>query len=368
MPLKIAQIAPLAESVPPSLYGGTERVVAHLTDSLVELGHDITLFASGDARTAARLIPMRERAIRLDPSPLKSDVGAHLAMLYEVRRRAHEFDILHFHIDLIHFPFFEGLADRTLTTLHGRLDLADLAGVYRRWPAFPLVSISDNQREPLPFANWLATVHHGIPSHLFDYRAAHQGYLAFLGRISPEKRPDRAIEVARRAGVPVKLAAKVDAVDAEYFREVIEPLLEQPDVEFLGEVDDAHKNELLGGAAALVFPIDWPEPFGLVMIEAMACGTPVIAWDAGSVREIVDHGVTGFIVRSIGEALSAVERIDDLDRARVRATFERRFSVETMSKKYADLYSRLSARESRLPEIRRQHARAAPNPDGALRA
>jgi len=366
--LKIAQIAPLAESVPPSLYGGTERVVAHLTDSLVELGHDITLFASGDARTAGRLVPMRERAIRLDPSPLKSDVAAHLAMLHEVRRRADEFDILHFHIDLVHFPFFERFADRTLTTLHGRLDLADLAGVYRRWPAFPLVSISDNQREPLPFANWLATVHHGIPPQLFDYRAAHRGYLAFVGRISPEKRPDRAIELARRAGVPLRLAAKVDAVDAKYFHEVVEPLLKQPHVEFLGEVDDAAKNELLGGAAALVFPIDWPEPFGLVMIEAMACGTPVVAWDAGSVREIVDHGVTGFIVRSVEEARSAVERIDDLDRARVRATFERRFSVETMSRKYVGLYSRLSAPESRVLEVRRRHAAVATNPDGALRA
>jgi glycosyltransferase involved in cell wall biosynthesis len=366
--LKIAQIAPLVESVPPSLYGGTERVVAHLTDSLVELGHDVTLFASGDARTAGRLVSMRERAIRLDPSPLKSDIAAHLAMLYEVRRRARDFDILHFHIDLIHFPFFEELADRTLTTLHGRLDLADLAGVYRRWPAFPLVSISDDQRKPLPFANWLATVHHGIPPQLFDYRAAHRGYLAFVGRISPEKRPDRAIEVACRAGVPLKLAAKVDAVDARYFHEVVEPLLTEPSVEFLGEVDDVAKNELLGGAAALIFPIDWPEPFGLVMIEAMACGTPVIAWDAGSVREIVDHGVTGFVVRSIDEARSAVKRIDDLDRARVRATFERRFSVETMSRKYAGLYARLAAPESRALEVRSQHARVVMTADGAVRA
>lgn len=367
-PLKIAQIAPLAESVPPSLYGGTERVVAHLTDSLVELGHDVTLFASAGARTAARLVPMRDRAIRLDPSPLKSDVAAHLAMLHEVHRRADQFDILHFHIDLMHFPFFERLAQRTLTTLHGRLDLADLASVYRRWPAFPLVSISDNQRKPLPYANWLATVHHGIPSQLFDYCAEHRGYLAFVGRISPEKRPDRAIEVARRAGVQLKVAAKVDAVDAKYFHEAIEPLLKQPFVEFLGEVDDVAKNELLGGAAALVFPIDWPEPFGLVMIEAMACGTPVIAWDAGSVREIVEHGVTGFIVRSIEEARSAVERIDDLDRARVRATFERRFSVEVMSQKYAGLYSGLSAPECRAPEVRCQHARAAMIRHGAVRA
>jgi glycosyltransferase involved in cell wall biosynthesis len=231
----------MAEAVPPRLYGGTERVVAHLTDSLVELGHDVTLFASGDARTAARLVPVREQAIRLDPAPLKSDVAAHLAMLHVVRERANEFDVLHFHIDLIHFPLFERFADRTVTTLHGRLDLADLPDVYRRWPAFPLVSISDGQRRPLPFANWLATVHHGVPPRLFAYSTAHRGYLAFVGRISPEKRPDRAIEVAQRAAVPVKLAAKVDTVDAAYFREVVQPRLKDPYVEFLGEIGDAAK-------------------------------------------------------------------------------------------------------------------------------
>ncbi len=368
-PLKIALVAPLAEAVPPRLYGGTERVVAHLADSLVDLGHDVTLFASGDARTSARLVAVRERAIRLDPTPLKSDVAAHLSLLHEVRQRADEFDVLHFHIDLIHFPFFEHSADRTLTTLHGRLDVADLANVYRRWPQFPLVSISDSQRQSLPFANWLATVHHGIPPRLFDYSAAHRGYLAFVGRISPEKRPDRAIEVARRAAVPLKLAAKVDAVDATYFRDVVEPLLKEPYVEFLGEIGDAAKSDLLGGAAGLVFPIDWPEPFGLVMIEAMACGTPVIAWDVASVPEIVEDGVTGFIVRSVEDAVAAVERIDTLDRARIRATFERRFSATTMSKNYLGLYSRLcrpagSARAS----VRRGRGDLAADADGALRA
>ncbi len=367
-PLKIAQIAPLAEAVPPRLYGGTERVVAHLTDSLVELGHDVTLFASADARTSARLVPVRKQAIRLDPSPLKSDIAAHLAMLYDVRERADEFDVLHFHIDIIHFPLFEHLAGRTLTTLHGRLDLADLPDVYRRWPQFPLVSISGNQRRPLPYANWLATVQHGIPPELFDYSPSHRGYLAFLGRISPEKRPDRAIEVAKLARTPIKLAAKVDAVDAAYYRDVIRPMLDGAGIEYLGEVGDAAKNELLGGAAALIFPIDWPEPFGLVMIEAMACGTPVIAWNVGSVPEVVEHGVTGFIVRSVEEAAAAVRRLDTLDRAAIRAAFERRFSVTTMSKNYLDLYARLAGY---MPGAQSGAGalltRLATDPDGALR-
>lgn len=365
--LRIAQIAPLAESVPPRLYGGTERVVAHLTDALVAAGHEVTLFASGDARTAARLAPMRERAIRLDPAPLKSDVAAHLAMLHEVRSRADEFDVLHFHIDLLHFPLFEELGARTLTTLHGRLDLADLPEVYRRWPQFPLISISDSQRRPLPLANWLATVHHGLPDDLLDFSPRHRGYLAFVGRISPEKRPDRAIEIARRAGLPLKIAAKVDPADATYFREVVEPLLPGGNVEFLGEVDDAGKNELLGGAAALLFPIDWPEPFGLVMIEAMACGTPVIAWNGGSVPEIVDEGVTGSIVRSLDEALAALRRVDAFDRARVRAVFERRFSVTTMANRYLDLYSRVGRSARPRGRYAPPDARAL-DVDGALRA
>jgi glycosyltransferase involved in cell wall biosynthesis len=366
-PLKIAQIAPLAEAVPPRLYGGTERVVAHLVDALVDLGHDVTLFASADARTRARLVPMRAQAIRLDPAPLKSDVAAHLAMLHEVRERAHEFDVLHFHLDLLHFPLFEDIAQRTVTTLHGRLDIADLEGVYRRWPAFPLVSISDSQRRALPFANWLATVHHGVPTTLFDYSAAHRGYLAFVGRISPEKRPDRAIEVARRAGLPLRIAAKVDPSDAAYFREVVRPLLGGSDVEFLGEVDDAGKNELLGGAAALLFPIDWPEPFGLVMIEAMACGTPVIAWNVGSVPEVVEDGISGFAVDSVDEAVAAVRRLPELDRARIRATFERRFSAATMSNNYLGLYARLCHRARLHANVGRYDARTA-DADGALRA
>jgi glycosyltransferase involved in cell wall biosynthesis len=340
--LRIAQIAPLAESVPPRLYGGTERVVAHLSDALVALGHDVTLFASGDACTQARLFAVRNCAVRLDPAPLKSDMAAHLTMLHEVRARESDFDVLHFHVDLIHFPFFEAVAGRTVTTLHGRLDVADLADAYRRWPEYPLVSISHHQRRPLAFANWVENVQHGLPTNLFDYSPMHRGYVAFVGRISPEKRPDRAVEIARRAGIGLRIAAKVDAVDVAYFREVVRPLLAQPHVEFIGEIGDAGKNDLLGGAAALLFPIDWPEPFGLVMIEAMACGTPVIAWDNGSVPEVVEHGVTGFIVRSIDEAVAALMRIETLDRARIRATFERRFSAARMSKDYVRLYTRLA--------------------------
>jgi glycosyltransferase involved in cell wall biosynthesis len=345
-PLKIAQIAPLIEAVPPRLYGGTERVVSNLADSLVDLGQDVTLFASGDARTRARLVAVRKRAIRLDPAPLKSELAAHLSMLHEVRRRADEFDVLHFHLDLLHFPLLENVARRTLTTLHGRLDYADFPEAYRRWHEYPLVSISFAQRKPLPFANWIATVHHGIPDDLFTFSPAHRGYLAFVGRISPEKRIDRAIEIAQRAGIPLKIAAKVDPVDAIYFRTEIKPLLGRPGVEYLGEIDDAGKNELLGGALALLFPIDWPEPFGLVMIEAMACGTPTIAWDAGSSREVIDEGVSGLVVRSIEEAIDAVRLADSLRRSGVREMFERRFSATTMSKNYLRLYSRIARSES----------------------
>jgi glycosyltransferase involved in cell wall biosynthesis len=339
--MKIAQIAPLCESVPPRFYGGTERVVAQLTDALVAQGHDVTLFASADSRTRARLAPMRKQALRLDPSPLKLDVAAHLTMLDEVRERADEFDVLHFHIDLLHFPFFEHMAERTLTTLHGRLDMADLAETYRRWHRYPLVSISNSQRRPMPFANWIGTVHHGEPPEQFRFSSTPGSHLVFLGRISPEKRPDRAIEIAQRAGRPLKIAAKIDPVDAAYHREKIEPLLAAAHVEFVGEVGDAAKNELLASAAALLFPIDWPEPFGLVMIEAMACGTPVIAWNNGSVPEIVDHGVTGFVVDSMEAAVAAVRQAERLDRHAIRSTFEKRFSDRVMASAYARLYSQM---------------------------
>ncbi len=340
--MHIAQIAPLTETVPPKLYGGTERVVANLCDALVQLGHEVTLFAAADARTDAKLVAVRDCAIRLDPAPFKSDVAAHLSMLHEVRRRAWQFDILHFHIDLLHFPVFEHQAHRTVTTLHGRLDLTDLENAYRHWPQFGLVSISDHQRTPLPFVNWLATVPHGLPEHQFAFRARPQpGYLAFIGRISPEKRPDVAISIARRAGIPLKIAAKVDNVDRDYFETRIAPLLNDPMIDYIGEIGDDQKSEFLGNARALLFPIDWPEPFGLVMIEAMACGTPVIAWNRGSVPEVIDHGVTGYIVDSEEEALAALSNIELIDRRTVREVFERRFAARTMARSYVDLYARL---------------------------
>ena len=340
--MRIAQIAPLYEAVPPVLYGGTERVVAFLTDALVDAGHDVTLFASGDATCRAHVVPVRDQAIRLDPAPLKCDLAAHLAMLETVREEADAFDVLHFHIDLLHYPFFEDVAGRTLTTLHGRLDLKDLPQAYARWPQYPLVSISDHQRRPLPAASWFGTVPHGLPVDLLPFTPRPGGgYLAFLGRISPEKRLDRAIAIARGAGMPLRVAAKVDAADKEYFAREIEPLLDGPGVEFVGEIGDVDKAAFLGEAEALLFPIDWPEPFGLVMIEAMACGTPVVAWNYGSVPEVVDDGVTGRIVDSLPEAVAAVADVRRLDRGLVRATFERRFTSAVMASRYVDLYRRL---------------------------
>ena len=339
--MKIAQISPLYEAVPPRFYGGTERIVASLCDALVELGHDVTLFAAADAQTRAHLVPVRDQSIRLDAAPLKSDFAAHLAMLDEVRRRRDTFDVLHFHIDLLHFPFFEDSAERTLTTIHGRLDMKDLAGAYARWARYRLASISDRQRAPLPDANWAATVQHGLPAELYRVPPnPDNGYLAFLGRISPEKRVDRAIAVAIRSGFRLKVAAKIDTVDRAYFHDRIEPLLDHPLIEFVGEIGDAQKPEFLGNAKALLFPIDWPEPFGLVMIEAMACGTPVIAWNCGSVPEVIDHGVTGFIVNNEDEALSALEHVGSLNRLRIRHIFERRFSAIAMARRYLGVYAR----------------------------
>ena len=338
--MRIAQVPPLYEAVPPRFYGGTERVVAHLTDALVELGHDVTLFASADAQTKAELVKVRDQAIRLDPALLKSDLAAHMSMLWDVRRRAHEFDVIHFHTDMLHFPFFEDMAAKTLTTLHGRLDLKDLPGVYWRWNQVPLVSISDDQRSPIRFANWAGTVHHGMRADLYKPNYEPGRYLAFLGRISPEKRPDRAIAIAKRMGIPLKIAAKVDAADARYFQEKIEPLLLGQDlIEFVGEIGDEAKSGFLGDAQALLFPIDWPEPFGLVMIEAMACGTPVVAYGCGSVPEVIEDGVTGFIVSNEDEAVAAVGRTASLNRRDVRRRFDERFSATAMARRYLDLYA-----------------------------
>ena len=343
--MKIAQVPPLYEAVPPKLYGGTERVVAHLTDALVELGHEVTLFAAADAETRARLIPVRDQSIRLDPAPFKSDLAAHMTMLSEVLRRADDFDVIHFHTDMIHFPFFSRLADKTVTTLHGRLDLKDLPDVYERWPEFGLVSISDDQRRPLPLANWKATVHHGMPADLYRFAPRSQGYLAFLGRISPENGPDRPIEIATKLGKPLKMAAKSDVQDRPYWDTVIRPMVEaNPLVEFVGEIGDHQKSAFLGGAEALLFPIDWPEPFGLVMIEAMACGTPVVAFRRGSTAEIVEDGATGFLVESLEQAVAAAARAHLLDREAIRARFDLRFSATAMARSYLDVYGDLLAR------------------------
>jgi glycosyltransferase involved in cell wall biosynthesis len=336
--MRIAQIAPLIESVPPRLYGGTERLVSYLAEELVRQGHEVTLFASGDSLTSAELVPCTEQALRLDPR-VRDPLPYYMVMLDEVRRRAPDFDVLHFHIDYLHFPLFRDLAALTLTTQHGRLDLPDLSVAYRVFSDYPLVSISDDQRRPCPDWNWVRTVHHGLPPQLCP-SAPHAGggYLAFLGRICPEKRPDHAIEIARRAGVPLKIAAKVDRVDQAYFDEVIRPLLRDPLVEYVGEIGDRDKPAFLGGALGLLFPIDWPEPFGLVMIEAMACGTPVIAYRRGSVPEVLDHGWTGFIVDDIAGAVAAVADLDRLDRRLIRARFEQRFTAERMAKDYVAVY------------------------------
>ena len=350
--MKIAQISPLYEAVPPKLYGGTERVVAQLCEALVDLGHDVTLFASADAVTRAKLAPVRDQAIRLDTAPLKSDLAAHLTMLGELRERKGEFDIIHFHTDMLHFPFFEDMAQRTVTTLHGRLDLKDLPPVYRRWSKFPLVSISDAQRVHLPFANWVSTVYHGMQADLGTwFHPRPQGYLAFLGRMSPEKGPDKAIEIARRLGMPLKMAAKVDPHDAVYFREVIAPMLNDPLIEYIGEINDAQKPDFLGNAAALLFPIDWPEPFGLVMIEAMACGTPVVGYGCGSAPEVIDDGVTGYIVSDEDAAVAAVRSIENLDRREVRRRFDRRFSATAMARGYLDVYADRLARSPFAEEL-----------------
>ncbi|HVM99283.1 MAG TPA: glycosyltransferase family 4 protein [Caulobacteraceae bacterium] len=338
--MKIAQIPPLYEAVPPRLYGGTERVVAQLCEALVDLGHEVTLFASADARTRATVVPVRDQAIRLDETPQKSDLAAHMTMLAEVRERRDHFDLIHFHTDLLHFAMFDDMAARTVTTLHGRLDLKDLPPVYRRWSKFPLVSISDAQRIHLPFANWVGTVYHGMRADAGDWFCPRpQGYLAFLGRMSPEKGPDRAIAIARRLGMPLKMAAKVDVADAPYFHREIEPLLDHPLIEYVGEIGDAEKPAFLGGAHALLFPICWPEPFGLVMIEAMACGTPVIAFGCGSAPEVVDEGVTGFIVEDEDAAVAAARALVRLDRREVRRRFDRRFSATAMARAYLDVYA-----------------------------
>lgn len=337
--MRIAQIAPLYESVPPKLYGGTERVVSYLTEELVRLGHDVTLFASGDSVTKAHLESGCKKALRL--SSALDPLAHHTIMLDRVLARASDFDILHFHTDYSHFPATRNLQLPTVTTLHGRLDLPDLFTLYQQFSRQPLVSISQAQRQPLGRVNWVGNVYHGLPTNLYRPQLTTGSYLAFLGRISPEKRPDRAIRIALKAGMTLKIAAKVDAVDREYFESTIKPLLSEPGIEFLGEINESQKVSFLGNAYAYLFPIDWPEPFGLAMIEAMACGTPVVAFRCGSVPELIEGGVTGFIVNSEEEAVKALPHVASINRAKCRATFERRFTATRMAKDYLSIYHSL---------------------------
>jgi len=341
--MKIAQVAPLMESVPPKTYGGTERVVSYLTEALVELGHDVTLFASGDSCTRAHLVPVVQQSLRLDPQ--RPDwLMWHTVMLDQVFQQAPDFDVVHFHVDFLHYPLVRRCPTPCLTTLHGRLDLPDLALLHRHFREQALVSISHAQRKPLgDGTRWLATVHHGVPEALYTFRERPGDYFAFVGRIAPEKRVDRAIQLAQATGVKLRIAAKVDRVDEAYFERAIKPLLHHPLVDYIGEIDETQKDEFIGGARALLFPIDWPEPFGLVMIEALACGTPVIGWRCGSVPEVIEHGRTGFVVEDMGQAVEAARRIGEIRRGDCRNAYERRFTARRMAEHYLEVYAALGA-------------------------
>ena len=338
--MRIAQVAPLHESVPPKLYGGTERVVSWLTEELVQQGHDVTLFASGDSKTSAQLIPMCPEALRLSPTCV-DQIAHHVLMLERVFHYAHNFDLIHFHTDYLQFPLCRRHRIPHVSTMHGRLDIPDLAPLFQIFRDMPVVSISDMQRAPLPWLNWQATVYHGLPEHQYSLGEGKGNYLAFLGRTSPEKGLDKAIEIAKRTGMPLKIAAKVDRADIKYFESVIKPLLKHPLIEFIGEIGYPEKRKFLGDAAALLFPICWPEPFGLVMIEAMACGTPVIAYPHGSVPEVLEDNVTGFLVKDVKEGAKAVEQIPYFNRQRCREVFEERFSAMRMADDYLEVYERL---------------------------
>jgi glycosyltransferase involved in cell wall biosynthesis len=348
--MKIAQIAPLAESVPPKLYGGTERIVSFLTEELVGLNHDVTLFASADSQTNARLVPVCEVALRLSSRPVVDSVAHYVRLLELIFKQAHEFDILHFHIDYLHFPLTRRQSVPAVTTLHGKLAIPDLVPLYREYSDMPVVSISDSQRQPLPWINWAGTVYHGLPEGLYHFHHRPGEYLAFLGRVCPEKSPDRAIEIAEQAGVQLKIAAKVDNADKTYFEEEIKPLLKSSSsVDFIGEINDREKDEFLGNALAFLFPIDWPEPFGLVLIEALACGTPIIAFRNGSVPEIVEHGRTGFIVDTLEDAIAAVQKVGSIDRRTCRAAFEERFTARRMAQAYLAIYEKSPLLKARNP-------------------
>lgn len=338
--MKIGLIAPLYEAVPPRLYGGTERVVYFLAEELVKQGHDVTLFASGDSNTSARLVPIVPEALRLY-AHCEDTLALHIVELMTVLDLADEFDILHFHVDYLHFPFTQKIKTPHVTTLHGKLSIAELQLIYDLFPDQPVISISFSQRKPLPQANWTGNVYHGIPCGLFSEGKGNGEYLAFLGRISPEKGLETAINISKRTGIPLKIAAKIDKVDDRYFNENIKPLLDHKGIEFIGEINDRQKNEFLGNAKALLFTINWDEPFGMVMIEANACGTPVVAFGLGSVPEIITDGMNGFIVQDEEEAINAINRIDSLNRSRVRKTFEQRFSSERMANDYVEIYKQL---------------------------
>jgi glycosyltransferase involved in cell wall biosynthesis len=350
--MRIAQVPPLYESVPPLLYGGTERVVSYLTEELVNQGHEVTLFGTKDSVTRAKLFPVCEQAIRLSKD-CKDPLAWHIYQMQLVLEQSDEFEVIHFHNDYLHFPFSRLAGYNHITTLHGRLDLDDLKPIYRMFHDIPLVSISNNQRQPFSTVNWIGTVYHGLPQHLYRQGRGDGGYLAFLGRISPEKRPDRAIEIAKRAGIPLKIAAKVDAADLEYYKKYIEPLLDHPLIEYIGEIGEDKKGAFLGNAMALVFPIDWPEPFGMAMIEALANGTPVIGFNCGSVPEIIDHGKTGFIVNNIDQALEAVDNLHLIDRNRCRNTFEQLYTATTMAENYVLFYEALFNKRNRSSKMQK---------------
>lgn len=342
--MRIAQIAPLAEAVPPKFYGGTERVIHWLTEELVALGHDVTLYASGDSVTSARLEAVWPRALRIDGS-VRDPNALHMSMVEQVRRHADEFDFLHFHLDYYPFSLFSRQPVPFVTTLHGRLDLPEHQPVFTTFSSLPVISISDAQRRPVPQANWMRTIYHGLPQRLLMPIAVRPSYFAFLGRIAPEKGVDKAISIARKCGMPLRIAAKIDNVDREYFSECVRPLLDGSSAEYIGEITDSEKSEFLSGAVALLDPIDWPEPFGLVMIEAMACGTPVIAFNRGSVREVVDDGLTGFIVEDEKGAIGAFDRLSQLSREKIRRQFEQRFTARRMALEYLAAYRSLMDRD-----------------------
>jgi len=344
--MKIAQVAPLYESVPPKLYGGTERVVYYLTEELIKLGHEVSLFASGDSKTSGTLITDIPEALRLKEGGCEDMMAPHVAQLQSVLERANEFDIIHFHNDYLHFPITNNLKIPHVTTLHGKLTIAELQLIYNKFPHQPVVSISDSQRKPMPQANFVATVYHGLPEDLFSGGNSEEGYLAFLGRISPEKGCDRAIEIAIATNTPIKIAAKIDKADQHYFEEKIKTLFGHPLVTYIGEINEQQKGEFLGKAKALLFPIDWNEPFGIVMIEAMACGTPVIAWNMGSVPEIIENGKSGFIVNSIEESINALDKLSYVKRESVRKAFEERFTAKRMAADYLKVYEDIIAGRS----------------------